>query len=58
MENVFSRQSNYVELGAAPEIDLQDASIFDLISALNEALGKAEDESLEEIFAEEYTGEK
>lgn len=55
MENVFSRQSNYVELGAAPEIDLQDASIFDLISALNEALGRVEDESLEEIFAEEYT---
>lgn len=59
MENVFSRESGFVELGAAPEVDLKDASIFDLITALNDALGRVEEESLQEIFAEEYTvGEK
>lgn len=59
MENVFSRESGFVELGAAPDVDLKDASIFDLITALNDALGRVEEESLQEIFAEEYTvGEK
>ena len=55
MENVFGRESEHVELGAAPDVDLKDASIFDLISALNEALGRVEEEDLQEIFAEEYT---
>ncbi|MEA2067780.1 MAG: segregation/condensation protein A, partial [Verrucomicrobiota bacterium] len=54
-ENVFGRESEHVELGAAPDIDMRDASIFDLISSLNEALGRVQEESLQEIFAEEYT---
>ena len=55
MENVFGRESEHVELGAPPEVDLRDASIFDLISSLNEALDRVQEESLEEIFAEEFT---
>ena len=54
-ENVFSRESGHVELGAPPEVDLKDASIFDLISALNEALDRVQEENLQEIFAEEFT---
>ncbi len=55
MENVFGRESEHVELGAPPDVDLKDASIFDLIASLNEALGRVQEESLQEIFAEEYT---
>ncbi len=55
MENVFGRESEHVELGAPPEVDLRDASIFDLISALNEALGRVQQEDLQEIFGEQYT---
>lgn len=55
MENVFGRESEHVELGAPPDVDLRDASIFDLISALNEALGRVKEENLQEIFAEQYT---
>jgi segregation and condensation protein A len=55
MENVFGRTSEHVDLGAPPEIDMRDASIFDLISALNDALGRVQEEDLQEIFAEEYT---
>jgi len=55
MENVFGRESEHVELGAPPDVDLRDASIFDLISSLNEALGRVQEEDIQEIFAEEYT---
>ena len=55
MENVFGRESEHVEFGAPPDVDLRDASIFDLISALNEALDRVQEEDLEEIFGEEYT---
>jgi segregation and condensation protein A len=55
MENVFGRESEHVELGAPPEVDLRDASIFDLISSLNVALGRVQEEDLQEIFAEEFT---
>ena len=55
MENVFGRESEHVELGAPPDVDLRDASIFDLISALNEALGRVKEENLQEIFAEQFT---
>ena len=54
-ENVFGRESEYVELGASPDVDLRDASIFDLIASLNDALGRVQEEDLQEIFAEEYT---
>ena len=55
MENVFGRESEHVELGEPPDVDLRDASIFDLISSLNEALGRVQEEDIQEIFAEEYT---
>jgi segregation and condensation protein A len=55
MENVFGRESEHVDLGAPPDIDMRDASIFDLISALNDALGRVDEEDLQEIFAEEHT---
>jgi segregation and condensation protein A len=54
-ENVFGRESEHVDLGAPPDIDMRDASIFDLISALNDALGRVEEEDIQEIFAEEHT---
>lgn len=54
-ENVFVREGAHVDLGAPPDVDLHDASIFDLITALNEALGRVKEESLQEIFAEEFT---
>lgn len=55
MENVFGRASEHVELGESPEVDLRDASIFDLVSSLNDVLGRVPEEGLQEIFAEEYT---
>lgn len=54
-ENVFSREGEHVELGTRPEIGMSDVSIFDLISALNQALDRAPKEQLNEIFAEQYT---
>ena len=47
MENVFGRESEHVDLGAPPDIDMRDASIFDLISALNDALGRVDEEDLQ-----------
>jgi segregation and condensation protein A len=54
-ENVFSREGEHVELGARPEIGMSDVSIFDLISALNQALDRAPKEELNEIFAEQFS---
>ena len=54
-ENVFLREGEHVELGARPEIGMQDVSIFDLISALNQALDRVPREELNEIFAEQFT---
>lgn len=54
-ENVFSREGEHVELGMGPDIGIQDVGIFDLISALNQALDRAPDEELQEIFAEQFT---
>lgn len=54
-ENVFSREGEHVELGARPEIGMSDVSIFDLISALNQALDRVPKEELNEIFAEQFT---
>lgn len=54
-ENVFSREGEHVELGARPDVGMQDVGIFDLVRALNEALERVPDEELQEIFAEEYT---
>ncbi len=58
-ENIFIRAGEGVELGAQPDVSLQDVSIFDLIAAFNDALSKVQKEELREIFAERFTvGEK
>lgn len=54
-ENVFGREGEHVELGARPDVGMQDVGIFDLITALNEALDRVPEEELQEIFAEQYT---
>jgi len=54
-ENVFSREGEHVELGLQPEVGLSEVGIFDLISALNQALGRAPEEELGEIFSEQFT---
>jgi len=54
-ENMFARTGEGIQLGPEPDIALEDVSIFDLISAFNEALRKAPREELKEIFAEKFT---
>lgn len=54
-ENMFGRTGEGIQLGPEPDISLEDVSIFDLISAFNEALKKAPREELKEIFAEKFT---
>ncbi len=54
-EDVFVREGEHVQLGAEPEVALQDVSIFDLIAAFNEALKKAPRETVAELFADRYT---
>jgi segregation and condensation protein A len=54
-ENMFSRSGDGIQLGPEPDISLEDVSIFDLITAFNEALRKAPREELREIFAEQFT---
>ncbi len=54
-EDVFVREGEHLELGAEPDVSLHDVSIFDLISAFNEALKRAKKEDLTELFAERYT---
>ena len=54
-EDVFSREGEHVQLGAEPDLALQDVSIFDLIAAFNEALKKAPKESVAELFADRFT---
>ena len=57
--NVFTREGEGVVLGPAPDVALQDVSIFDLIAAFNEALSNVREQSLTEIFADRFTvGEK
>lgn len=54
-ENVFVREGEGVLLGPEPDVALRDVGIFDLISAFNEALSKAPQETLTEIMADRYT---
>lgn len=54
-EDVFTREGEHVQLGAEPDVALQDVSIFDLITAFNEALKKAPKESVAELFSDRYT---
>ncbi|MBU0678551.1 MAG: segregation/condensation protein A [Verrucomicrobia bacterium] len=58
-ENVFEREGGEVKLQPQADLALQDVSIFDLISAFNDALSRVAKEELREIFAERFTvGEK
>lgn len=55
-ENIFlPEEPGGIELGPDPDKALEDVSIFDLIAAFNEALKKARDENLTELFHEKYT---
>lgn len=54
-ENVFGREGEHVELGSRPEVGMQDVGIFDLITALNDALERVPEEDLQEIFAEQFS---
>ena len=55
-ENIFNRGGENVELGKDGSVALNDVSIFDLITAFQEALKKAKKEDdLTEIFADKWT---
>lgn len=54
-ENVFTREGDGAVLAPTSDVALGDVSIFDLISAFNEALKKAKKEDLTEIFADRWT---
>jgi segregation and condensation protein A len=54
-EHVYDREGANIQLEKDADKSLQDVSIFDLISAFNEALQNVPQESLTEIFAEEFT---
>ena len=54
-EDIFIREGEHIELGPEPEVALQDVSIFDLITAFQEALKRAKKEDLTEIFTDQYT---
>lgn len=54
-ENIFARGGDQMALGAPPEMALHDVGVFDLLTALNEALGRLPNEGTHEIFAEEFT---
>lgn len=55
-ENIFGRGGDGVDLGQDGSVSLHDVSIFDLITAFQEALKKAKKEDdLTEIFADRWT---
>jgi segregation and condensation protein A len=57
--DVFAREGEAVHLGPAPEVAIQDVSLFDLIGAFQAALKRIETEDLRQIFSERFTvGEK
>ena len=55
MDDVFIRESEHTQLGTSTNIDLKDANVFDLLTALSDALENVKEEDLIEIFAEEYS---
>ena len=58
-EDVFGREGDDVQLGAASDVAIGDVSLFDLIGAFNAALTRIPKEELREIFSERFTvGEK
>ncbi len=57
--DAFGREGDAVHLGPAPDLALPDVGLFDLIGAFQQALRRAPQEELREIFAERFTvGEK
>ena len=58
MDDVFIRESEHAQLGTSTNIDLKDANVFDLLTALSDALENVKEEDLIEIFAEEYSVSK
>ena len=54
-EDIFIREGEHIELGPEPEVALQDVSIFDLITAFQEALNCSKKEAPTEIFTDQYT---
>jgi len=54
-ESVFVRGGEGVQMPPATDVMLSDVSLFDLMSAFNEALNRVEKENLREIFAEHFT---
>ena len=54
-EDVYGRGSDAAQLGQGGDVALHDVSIFDLITAFNDALKKIKTEELKEIFAERFT---
>jgi segregation and condensation protein A len=52
---VFARGGDGVQLGEAPDANVQDVGLFDLLSALNAALQRTPREDLRDIFSERFT---
>tara|TARA_B100002019_G_scaffold273946_1_gene270453 strand:- start:1956 stop:2723 length:768 start_codon:yes stop_codon:yes gene_type:complete len=55
MDDIFIRESDYAQLGAPINVDIKDANVFDLLTALSNALDNVKEEDLIEIFSEEHT---
>lgn len=53
-ENVFAREGEHLELGRQPDVSFAEVGIFDLITSLNQALARVQNQP-GEIFAERYT---
>lgn len=53
--DVIDREGEHLALNADADSALHEVSIFDLITAFNDALARAPEENLSEIFSERYT---
>lgn len=54
-EQVFTRDGEGIKLGSDRDVALKDVSIFDLITAFNDALSRVKQEELREIFSDRFT---
>ena len=55
MDDVFVRESDHTQLGNSINVDIKDANVFDLLTALSNALDNIKEEDIIEIFSEEHT---
>ena len=55
MDDVFVRESDHAQLGNSINVDIKDANVFDLLTALSDALDNIKEEDIIEIFSEEHT---